>query len=59
MAVSRVVSPVRMMVIGAQLNNEEIIINSPSKLIDGGRARFMRLASNHHSVIRGSVAWSP
>lgn len=29
--------------------------NSPIKLIDGGRARFVRLASSHQAAIKGRI----
>lgn len=58
-AVKRVVRPVIMMVVVVQLNVEVIIIISPVKLIEGGRAMFIRLASSHHVVINGSVSCSP
>lgn len=45
--------PVRVRVHQDQLKREEIIISSPMRLGRGGRARFARLAINHHEVMRG------
>lgn len=42
-----------------QWNREVIIISSPIKFGRGGRARFARLAINHHAVIRGRTIWRP
>jgi len=40
--------------------NMAIVTNSsPIRLIDGGRARFMRLASNHQAAIRGKIICRP
>lgn len=39
-----------------QLNSEIIIVNSPIRLIVGGRAILVRLARSHHSPIRGSTS---
>jgi len=33
--------------------------NSPIRLIDGGRARFMRLASSHQAAIKGKIICKP
>lgn len=52
-------APVRMRVHQDQLNREEIIISSPIRFGRGGRARFARLAMNHHEVIRGRAVWRP
>lgn len=48
-------APVRARVHQDQLNKDVIIISSPMRLGRGGRARFARLAINHHVVIRGSA----
>lgn len=42
-----------------QWNSEVIIMSSPIRLGSGGRARFARLAMNHHAVIRGKTIWRP
>lgn len=34
-------------------------MSSPIRLGSGGRARFARLAMNHHAVIRGKTIWRP
>lgn len=45
--------PIRMIVM-LDHENEAITTNSsPIKLIVGGRARFVRLASSHYAAIRG------
>lgn len=36
-----------------------MINNSPIRLIDGGRARFAKLASTHRVVINGKIVCSP
>lgn len=51
--------PVKAMVHHDQLNRDEIIISSPMRLGSGGRARFARLAINHHVVIRGIIICIP
>jgi len=51
--VMRVPAPVRAIVQGDQLNREVRIMSSPIKLGRGGRAKFARLAMNHHEVISG------
>lgn len=51
--------PVKTRVQWAQLNNEEIIINSPRRLGRGGRARFARQEINHHVVIKGKAICMP
>lgn len=52
----RVPVPVSAIVHQDQWNKEVIIISSPIKLGRGGRARFARLAMNHHAVIRGKIS---
>lgn len=58
-AVISVVVPVRRIVVVFQLNIEVIIINSPSRLIVGGRAIFIRLEISHQVVISGKINSSP
>ena len=36
-----------------------IIKSSPTRLIEGGRARLVRLAISHHSAMRGSSVCKP
>lgn len=55
----RVPAPVSASVQWDQLNKEVRIISSPIRLGRGGRARFARLAINHHVVIRGRTIWRP
>ena len=55
----RVPAPVRIRVHQDQLNSEVMIISSPMRFGRGGRARFAKLAINHHVVIRGSAIWRP
>lgn len=40
-------------------NDEIITMSSPSKLIEGGKARLARLASNHHVHISGRIICNP
>lgn len=45
-----------------KLDHENIAIvtsNSPIRLIDGGKARFVRLASIHQAAIRGRIICNP
>lgn len=52
-AVMMMLVPIRMMVI-LDHENEAITTNSsPIRLMVGGRARLVRLASSHHAAIRG------
>ena len=55
----RVPIPVRIRVQGDQLNSEVIIMSSPMRLGNGGRARFARLLMNHHVVMRGRTVCIP
>jgi len=55
----RIFIPRRMIVGFDQENREVTIINSPIKLIVGGRARLARLAIIHHVAIRGSTVCRP
>lgn len=58
-AVIIMLAPIRIIVMLDQ-ENEAIITNiSPSRLIVGGRARLVRLASNHHIAIKGSSVCRP
>lgn len=50
----RVPKPVNRIVMLDQLNSEVIMVNSPIRLMVGGRAMLVKLASNHHKLIRGS-----
>lgn len=58
-AVRRVPAPVIRIVILDQLKIEEMIKSSPVRLIVGGRAIFIRLATSHHVVIRGRISCRP
>lgn len=45
-----------------KLDHENIDIvtnNSPIRLMDGGRARFVKLARSHQAVIRGRIVCKP
>lgn len=45
-----------------KLDHENIDIvtsNSPIRLMDGGRARFVRLARSHQAAIRGRIICRP
>lgn len=53
-AVKSVARPVKMMVNMDQLNNVTIIVSSAIKLVVGGSAMFVILASSHHVLMRGS-----
>lgn len=45
--------PVKIIVKEDQLKRAIIIVSSAMKLMEGGRAMFVRLASNHQDAIRG------
>lgn len=47
--------PSRIMVRSDHENMAIVTNNSPIRLMDGGRARFIRLASNHQAAIRGKI----
>lgn len=53
-AVINMFSPVKIMVICDQENEDITTNNSPIKLMEGGRARLVRFATNHQKVISGS-----
>lgn len=55
----RVPAPVSAIVHQDQWSREIMIMSSPIRFGRGGRARFARLAMNHHAVIRGKTIWSP
>lgn len=58
-AVNSVPAPVIIIVKFDQLNVDVIIKSSPIKLIVGGRAMFIKLASSHHVVISGKMSCRP
>lgn len=51
--------PVRAMVRGDQLNSEIMIDSSAIRLVEGGRAMFVRLARSHQEAIKGRRGWRP
>lgn len=57
--VMRMLAPKRIIDRLDQENNETVIINSPIRLIVGGRARLARLAMIHQVAIRGKTICSP
>lgn len=40
-------------------NIDTVTNNSPIRLIEGGRARFVKLARSHQAVIRGRIICKP
>lgn len=40
-------------------NMDRVMNSSPMKLIDGGKARFIREAVSHHSAISGIIDCKP
>lgn len=55
----RTLVPIRMIV---RLDHEKeaiMIRSSPSRLIVGGRARLVRLATSHHAAISGRIVCRP
>lgn len=55
----RILTPTKMMVRLDHENKETVIISSPIRLIEGGRAKFVRLARNQNNAIRGNAVWRP
>lgn len=51
--------PIRPMDSGDHENVDITTNSSPIRLIEGGRARLVRLASSHQAAIRGSMVWRP
>lgn len=51
--------PIRIIVMLDHENEDMITNNSPIRLIVGGRARLVRLASNHHIAISGRSVCRP
>lgn len=58
-AVSRVAVPVNRIVGLDQLNSAIMMFSSAIRFVVGGRAMFVRLASNHQVAIRGSRGCNP
>lgn len=52
-------APMRIMEIEDHENVAMTTNSSPIRLIVGGRARLVRLASNHQAAIRGKMVCSP
>ena len=51
--------PMRIIVMLDHENDAVMINNSPIRLMDGGRARFVRLAISHHVAMGGRSVCSP
>lgn len=58
-AVIVMLSPSRIMDGCDHENMATVIHISPIRLIEGGSAKFIRLASNHQVAIRGSIICKP
>lgn len=58
-AVIVILIPRRVIVRCDHENMATVTNNSPVKLIEGGRAMFMRLANNHQVAIKGKIVCSP
>lgn len=58
-AVRSVASPVRIMVGVDQLKRAVIIVSSAIRLVVGGSAMLVKLASSHHVLMRGSSGCKP
>lgn len=52
-------TPIRIIEKLDQENSDMVINSSPMRLIDGGRARLARLATNQQVAISGKIIWSP
>lgn len=55
----RTLVPIRIMVRFDHEKDAITMRSSPKRLIVGGRARLVRLASSHHAAIRGRTVCSP
>lgn len=55
----RMFIPINMIVELAHENEDVIMINSPIRLIDGGRARLAKLPSIHHVPMSGRIICMP
>lgn len=51
--------PMRIIVIFDHEKDVMVTNSSPIRLIEGGRARLVRLASSHQVLMRGRKAWTP
>ena len=51
--------PVKIIVGEDQLKRATIIVSSAIRLVVGGRAMLVKLASNHHTDINGRRGWTP
>ena len=51
--------PMRIIVMLDHENDAVMINNSPIRLMDGGRARFVRLDTSHHVAMSGRSVCSP
>ena len=51
--------PVKIIVGEDQLKRATIIVSSAIRLVVGGRAMLVKLASNHHTDINGRRCWRP
>lgn len=58
-AVINIFSPMRIIVMFDQENDDNTIRISPIKLMVGGRARFDKLARSHQSAISGKMVCRP
>lgn len=56
---TRIPVPVIKIVQGDQLNRETIIVSSPHRFVEGGRAIFDKFVKSHNVAMRGIVAWAP
>ena len=59
MAVMSIFNPVRISVVFDHENADIITSSSPIRLMDGGSAKFVRLARIHHVAIKGRSVCSP
>lgn len=58
-AVSRIAAPVRRIVKEDQLKSATTMVSSAMRLVVGGRAMFVRLASSHQVAISGRRGCRP
>lgn len=58
-AVMVILTPNRMIEKLDHENMDTVTNSSPIKLIEGGKARFVRLAKSHQAAIRGRIVCKP
>lgn len=58
-AVMMILIPMRIIDSGDHENVDITTNSSPIRLIEGGSAKLVRLASSHQAAMSGSIVWRP